>query len=243
MDIYINYSNYIKEICDNNDLKDFKSNENYISILEHTTKELGEEYIKLLINNAKLRVKEIVGFSLLNDKIGNPNKDNYFFGNFSSSNFRYLYHSYLILKYLKKLNLNKIKIVEIGGGYGGLCLSINYLKNNFNIDIEKYYIIDLEQPIRLQKKYLDLHNINNTEFIDSSSFGENIKDSDLFLISNYAFSEISDDLQKKYINLLFPKVKNGFMCWNSIDLYNFGFDYISEEENPLTYHNNKYVYF
>jgi len=54
MDIYINYSNYIKEICDNNDLKDFKSNENYISILEHTTKELGEEYMKLLINNAKV---------------------------------------------------------------------------------------------------------------------------------------------------------------------------------------------
>jgi hypothetical protein len=241
--IYIDYSNYIKIICDNDDLSNFKFNDKYRSILEHITQNLGYEYFKLLYNDKKISNKEILKFSLLNDKIGNPVKDEYFFGKFSSSNFRYIYHTYLILSYLNKLNINKVKIVEIGGGYGGLCLCLNYFKDFFNINIEKYYLIDLEQPIRLQKKYLDMHNIKNIEVIDSSTFGENIKDSNLFLISNYSFSEINDELQKKYIEILFPKVKHGFMCWNSIKTYNFGFDFIEEDEKPSSYDDNKYIYF
>lgn len=241
--IYEDYSNYIKLICDNNDLTNFKFNNIYRSILEHTSQDLGYEYYKLLYREKKIPNKEIINFSLLNDKIGNPIKDDYYIGKFSSSNFRYIYHTYLILSYLNKLNIDKVKIVEIGGGYGGLCLCLNYFKNFFNINIEKYYLIDLEQPIRLQKKYLDLHNIKNIEVINSSTFGENINDSELFLISNYSFSEISDELQKKYIKLLFPKVNHGFMCWNCIPTYNFGFDFIEEDEKPLTYDKNKYIYF
>jgi hypothetical protein len=51
------------------------------------------------------------------------------------------------------------------------------------------------------------------------------------------------DLQKQYIATLFPKVSHGFMAWNNIPLYNFGFETKSETEVPLTGPVNKYVYF
>ena len=73
--------------------------------------------------------------------------------------------------------------------------------------------------------------------------------SNLFLISNYSFSEIESEHQKGYIKYLFPKVSHGFIIWNHIALYDFGFKVTIEDEYPLTSNNpnpllnNKYVYF
>ena len=65
----------------------------------------------------------------------------------------------------------------------------------------------------------------------------------MFLISNYCFSEIPGNLQKEYIAKLFPKVSHGFMAWNHIPVYNFGFDIKEEVEFPKTGSYNKYIYF
>ena len=54
------------------------------------------------------------------------------------------------------------KIVEIGGGYGGLCRSINCL-----CDFEEYHIYDLESCGKLQKKYLSNFNISGEVFFHS----------------------------------------------------------------------------
>ena len=80
--------------------------------------------------------------------------------------------------------------------------------------------------------------------LDASTFGKNIDKNNMFLISNYCFSEVSSEYQKEYITHLFPKVVHGFMAWNCIELYNFGFNIRVEEERPNTGGKyNKYVYF
>ena len=84
----------------------------------------------------------------------------------------------------------------------------------------------------------------NIEFIDASSFGSNIECNNMFLISNYCFSEISKENQNSYRQILFPKIKHGFIAWNMIPVYDFGFHTNIESEIPNTGgHMNKYVYF
>jgi translation elongation factor P/translation initiation factor 5A len=120
--------------------------------------------------------------------------------------------------------MNNINIIEIGGGYGGLCFYIYKMACFFNITIKTYNIFDLPEPMALQKKYLHAHGFENVNFMNLDDF-ENVKLSsstscdeeslklpkDCFLVSNYAYSEISMDLQKKYTKyVLNPYVSHGF---------------------------------
>ena len=117
--------------------------------------------------------------------------------------------------------LNNIDIIEIGGGYGGLCFFINKLANLFNINVNTYTIFDLPEALQLQKKYLtDELNVINLNFAEINNF-TNIKENS-FLVSTYAFSEIPLDLQKDYTNkILNPYTSHGFLAWNFIDIYPF----------------------
>ena len=121
---------------------------------------------------------------------------------------------------MKECKLNNIDIIEIGGGYGGLCFFIYKLAFMFDITINTYSIFDLEMPLILQKKYLEKNNIVNVNFVNLTNITNLNKNS--FLISNYAFSEISMDLQKQYTEqVLNPYTSHGFLTWNFIDVYNF----------------------
>jgi len=138
----------------------------------------------------------------------------------------------------------ELDIVEVGGGYGGLCLALHHFAEKYGVKIKSYTILDLAPPSRLQKLYLEkIQPSLKVDLVDASTFGEGISKTNLFLISNYCFSEIPDNLQKEYIAKLFPKVSHGFMAWNHIPLYNFGFDVKEEMEYPKTGAYNKYLYF
>ena len=243
--MYTNYYQFISSIIENNALLDFKSNNHYQAILEHVSFEQGQNYLDIIINTTNLNINDIVEYCTLNDKIGGGNKYNYGFITTSPTNFRYIFHSYLILKYMNKLNLNNINIVEIGGGYGGLCLALNIFCTHYNIIINSYSLVDLPIVSSLQKKYLDNHSLKfpyNT--YSAFNYGQEIENTNnTFLISNYSFSEISKEYQSNYIKLLFPKIQHGFMVWNHIPLYYFGFNYTDEPEYPSTAGSNKYVYF
>jgi hypothetical protein len=142
-------------------------------------------------------------------------------------------------------SLNTVNdIVEVGGGYGGLCLALHHFAGKYDVTINSYTIIDLPEISELQKMYLKAANPSiHAEFEVSSTFGENITKTNMFLISNYCFSEIDNSLQKKYIHTLFPKVSHGFMAWNNIPVYDFGFSMTQEKEYPFTGEHNKYIRF
>jgi hypothetical protein len=241
--MYTNYIQYINYICSQKDLSTFKSHNNYRGILEHVSPEQGQMYLNCILSKTSLSMTDIKNFCNKNDSIGSPYMSIYGELIASPTSLRYIYHSHLIFEHIKSLSLNNIDIVEVGCGYGGLCLAINFFKEKYDITINSYKLIDLKDAINLQKIYLSMLDIPDVEYIDSDTFGKDIKDSNMFLISNYCFSEISDNLQKMYIESLFPKVSHGFMAWNHINTYNFGFDFKEVEEVPKTGSMNKYIYF
>jgi len=242
--MYNAYANYVKEVCDKNDLSVFKRNETYRGMLEHVSTEFGKQYFQAIRAFTQFSLEDIGAFSTLNDSIGSPLTSEYSGLSISPSNLRYIFHSHLILTHLRSLALPQIDIVEVGGGYGGLCLALHHFAEKYGVKINSYTIIDITDPSRLQKLYLSKAAPSlQVEFVNAATFGADIPKKDMFLVSNYCFSEIDGNLQKEYIAKLFPKVSHGFMAWNWIPLYNFGFPVKDEFEFPKTGPHNRYVYF
>jgi hypothetical protein len=203
----------------------FKSNPSYTAILEHVTRTYGEEYYTEIMNRYSSFFNEyktlLMGLCVLNDTIGNPKKETFEgFTTCSPTNLRYIFHTLLIFSHMKGLNINTMDIIEIGGGYGGLCFFIHALAPIHGLKISSYTIFDLPAALKLQRRYLEnlsLHNVR-TEHLDSFA---TLK-TNSFLISNYAFSEIPMELQIKYTNkVLNPYVSHGFLTWNFINVYQF----------------------
>ena len=243
---YDRYSDFIKICLSKNDISNFKNNENYTYMLEHVSQEQGFRYIECIFKNTNLTTEDILSFCRLNDSVGNPTK--YYYSTLkeyiSPSSLRYIYHSHLILSHIQ--TTGNTDIVELGCGYGGLCMAIHFFSQKYSVTLSTYTLIDLSEPSKLQKLYLESVNfrLNTTlNFVDASTFGHTITNTNLFLVSNYCFSEIHSFHQQQYIKTLFSKVSHGFMAWNSIDIFDFGFKLRIENEEPLTGHQNKYVYF
>lgn len=241
---YTNYLRMIENVCKYEDLTYFKSHPDYTYVLEHTGHGDGLEYLKHIKSMSQISEDEMKAFCNLNDSIGNPKKNDFGFIHTSPSNLRYIFHSHLILSHMASLNLPLHNIIEIGGGYGGLSLALHFFSKKYNVKMNSYKILDLKEPSDLQNLYLSKVNHKvNVDFIDGATFGKKIKVKNAFLISNYCFSELSSELREQYVKELFPKIAHGFMCWNMIPLYNFGFNVREEVEYPLTGKFNKYVYF
>lgn len=241
---YNDYINYINKIIHEKTLGSFKSNSIYNGILEHVSYEYGLQYYELILKEFNIDNNLIFDFTKLNDSIGNPIKYNYNNINCSPSSLRYIYHACLILDYMKTCNLNNINIVEVGGGYGGLCLAINYFSKYFNVSISKYNIIDLPVVIKLISKYLSYFNLEfEIDIHESHTYGCNLPDN-LFLISNYCYSEIDTIERNKYKDILIPKIDRGFLIWNTSNLEVIKNNQIIKNEKPETsgYGYNKFIY-
>ena len=217
-------------------------------MLEHVSQDIGTRYYQLL--KPLFSNSIILEFCRINDGVGDPIKSyiNGLESSVSPSSLRYLYHAYLSLKHIQTLKLSSIDIVELGCGYGGLCIAIDYVSKNMNINIHSYTCIDLDNPLKLQEIYTTLFQTSfPIKFHSASTFGTDVSGTNNFLISNYCFSEIGDENRKKYIETLIPKVSHGFMAWNFIPVFNFGKDFIRvEPENPqtdLVNSRNSYIYF
>jgi len=250
---YTQYSDYVKTLCETKNLANFKQNPKYTYMLEHVSYSHGYGYIKEILSKTKITKDEIKEFCNKNDSIGEPNKVVYdeYLPDFSVSptSLRYIYHSHLILTHMKAIeqitNKHQTEIIELGGGYGGLCIAIHHFAQKYEVNIKSYKICDLPNIIDFQKIYLNIVEPSlQIEFINAFTYGEHINCNSMFLISNYCFSELSKENQNHYIKNLFPKVSHGFIAWNFIPLYNFGFNMHDEPEVPNTGNDcNKYVYF
>lgn len=242
MSIYKRYTDFIK----NTQLKlkpdewNFKNCDDYTYMLEHVQKQQGDEYLKEIKDKFKAFYEKNLNILRilcnLNDKYGKTKKFNYpNFMDCSPTNLRYIFISLLILQDIKEYKLNNIDIIEIGGGYGGLCFFIKNLAPLFEIKIKSYIIFDLLEASLLQEKYLSALNIKNINFYQLDNF-QDVEDNS-FLISTYAFSEIPKDIQKEYSEkIINKKCKFGFIAWNAIPVYDFVEDSIinKEAEYPKT---------
>lgn len=200
----------------------FKNNPYYMGILEHVSSELGQKYLNLIKTDfPDLSDDHIIGFVQLNDTYGSPQKINYNLNitrqiQCSPTSLRYIYHAMTILDHYKKTGCKNI--CEVGCGYGGLCLAINYFSKILNVAIDNYNLIDLPEVCNLINAYLNVHSqhINATLSIHSSAtYGENVSDDKLFFISNYCYTEIDQNHNYMYSNILLPKTSSGFIVWQN----------------------------
>lgn len=207
------YPDFCKQVIEHPDLfRDFKRHPNYQLMLEHTTYEQGLEYLNFIISEYP-DLESYFNKFRENDLLGNPVTYEYGkYGKFSPTTLRYI----KVAGDLKNKfgDLSKMHIVEIGAGYGGQCKILSDLQG-----FASYTIIDLPECNALTKKYLDLHGIKNVFLISNDKLSQ-AKNYDL-VISNYAFSEIDEIEQKKYIDLIIGPTSHGYMTMNfTSHLYN-----------------------
>lgn len=208
----------------------FKTDKDYriVEIVGSFAKTIGQQYVNSLITYHRDSL-ELLKTAQDNDRYCNPevfdyeyllknyvNLENYFF---SVTTVRYLYTGLEIIKHIKKLGLNNLRILEIGGGYGGQCKILFDINKVTNLNIERYTLVDLEQPLCLQKKYIEVagesfkHRIS---FISANEIKQqdNYKSDFDFFISNYAFSELSMKTQNYYIDIMLRDIPHAYLLWN-----------------------------
>ena len=160
-------------------------------------------------------LKNLDGFKE-NDKYGTPDIhefDN--LGKVSPTTVRYIKNTFDIVN---RFGTDIGNIVEIGGGYGGLCKVLSNV-----IYFSNYLIFDLEEPNMLSTKYLSKFD-ELKDRVQSLTLEEldEIDGIDL-LISNYAFSEVSLDVQEEYYEKVIKKTKRIYMVFNPISSKNLKF--------------------
>ena len=195
----------------------FKRNPIYRCILEHTTFQQGEEYLKVIEQSFPFLFQYMEKFKS-NDAIGNPVVYHYpKIGPISPTTLQYIKIAGDLRS--KFGDLSKFHIIENGGGYGGQCKIIDDLGG-----FSSYTIIDLPNPLALTEKYLAAQQVSNVFFLNPDQLPVNPQ-YDL-LISNYAFSEIDRSEQVEYLAKLIKKVSRGYMIINFIHKF-FNIDALS----------------
>lgn len=203
----------------------FKQKPSVKGMLEHLDHGSGIIYKQLCEKHLSLaQIKELVEY---NDRHGMPNKaiTDGIIG--SASSFRYVFHAIEILQLYK----SPVPMVEIGGGYGGLCLIILKLAKMLNVHIPMYHICDLPNANTLQELYLSKHSLKVSHIFPLDS---------AFVISNYALSEIPQEVAAKYIEKIIPIMNGGYFAWNTdSDISWIPTSVEITDEYPQTGNNNK----
>lgn len=125
----------------------FKRYPAYQAILEHVSYEHGKEYLDIILKEDPELVSLFNKFRE-NDLLGNPIVYDYGqYGIFSPTTLRYI----KVARDLRKKfgDMSHMRVVEIGGGYGGQCKILSDL-----CGFASYTIIDLPEAVKLANKYL-----------------------------------------------------------------------------------------
>lgn len=187
--------------------KKFRSSRVMVEALDHVSIEQGKAYISEILKLSPWS-EEFTEVLVKIDKFGKPRKFRFRpYGTFSPTLLRYL-KVYIDLK--KKFGpLMDLNISEIGVGFGGQASLIGLLDTPVS-----YIFYDIPPVLELAQKFTnELELPGNFKFID----GRNPKPSkpDL-VISNYAFSELTRDVQDQYLkNVVLPSPR-GYITWNPL---------------------------
>ena len=105
-------------------------------------------------------------------------------------------------------------VVEIGAGYGGQCKIINDL-----YDFSSYTIYDLEPVARLAQKYLrrvGSFAVDKLRLADFRRLGQDKRRMYDLVISNWALSECTKEIQDLYIEHVLRRSRRGYITYNQI---------------------------
>lgn len=193
----------------------FKKNNDYRKILEGAPKQFSDYYIQRInSHNEKDLFYQNLELFKENDKLGNPDlyeEDG--IGLISPSTLKFASNCLDIISFIKQFgDLENVKnIVEIGGGYGGLCLILS----NF-IKFDSYTLVDLPEAADLANKYLsNFENVYPKINCVSCDNLSKIKDKkfDLCIAIN-SLSECNIDTQIDYFKKFISKSNYSYIVRN-----------------------------
>jgi|LakMenE18May11ns_1017448.scaffolds.fasta_scaffold9850713_2 putative sugar O-methyltransferase len=186
----------------------FKSDSRYSPIVSGVNQNQGQQYLEKLLNNKSDFIKSPnLQIAKMGDLFGKPVTFEYEkVGNISPVLLRYL----SVLEELKKEfeSLDNFSIVEIGAGFGDQCRLIQSF-----FKIKDYTIVDIPQALLLSKKYINGFGFEATP-IKSDDVNQEIFNGFDLVISNYAISELSKDIQKIYLEKIIKNSKRGYITYN-----------------------------
>lgn len=225
----------------------FRRDERLHPILEHVTYEEGMLYLQEIkdsespLSNIAFKVKE-------NDLVGNPFLYDYpEIGFICPTTIRYAKNVYDIGSIFGKRVPKIENVVEIGGGYGGLCRMMNAI-----FSLQQYLLVDFEDVNNLSKKYLQRYygDCNGIAWITPEELME-VKNIQL-CISNYCFSECDKKTQQMYYDTIIKNSTMFYITYNHISDQNMSSGefmnlasqdfYIHTEEEVRDGHKNLIMY-
>jgi hypothetical protein len=215
----------------------FRRNPVLTQIWEHVSYDLGQQYLDL-IDLDRYHPKHFAQ----NDTIGGA--DTHYYPKIdmamSPTTLRYIH----VLQELdKRFDLSTIEsIAEIGGGYGGQAAILQkYTENSL-----RYFIYDLASAEMLALRFLQSLGYNLRLCFDHCEYD--------LVLSNYAFSELSEQVQQDYFDDVIVHSQNVYMVYNHISeqfgikswsvaefgrrLMQAGFTVSIEDEAPKTHARN-----
>ena len=187
--------------------KKFRSARVMVEALDHVTIEQGNSYISEILKIGEWS-KKFTAVLLQLDNVGGPRK--YIFkpyGKFSPTLLRYL-KVYMDLEN-NFGSLEKLKIAEIGIGFGGQASLISLLSKP-----SLYTLYDIPPVLELAQKFIEKVDASgNFTFIDGRNPEPSYSD---LVISNYAFSELNREVQNQYLQNVILNSTRGYITWNDL---------------------------
>jgi hypothetical protein len=185
---------------------DFRRNPSYISVLEHVSPEQGREYLRLLSPAGRASRNIIEGAK--NDIVGNPAVMCLDSGvMISPTTLRYLKVADDVEKHFG--SLDGADVVEIGVGYGGQCRILDSL-----FKIKSYTLVDLRPVLNLAGEFLSNFPLRcGLRFLTMNELSPQAYD---FALSNYAFTELSREIQEVYFSKVLEQTQSGYITYNDI---------------------------
>jgi hypothetical protein len=201
----------LKACADTKLFNTFRRNPLYNEIVEHVSKELGEQYLQELKKHNNYI--DIIAEAKANDLYGDPHRYNYDgFGLLSPTTIRYA----KVFADLRTSfgSLENLRICEIGVGYGGQCRIIGALERPL-----KYTLVDIRPALSLAEKYLDKYALRTT--LDFQTMNCLEKAEYDLVISNYAFTELPRHIQEIYFEKIITGSSSGYITYNNINPSHF----------------------
>jgi putative sugar O-methyltransferase len=207
---------YLKSVRDavasEESLVRFRADPDYQQVLEHVPITLGQKYLDVIISEYNSHPELVfAGLSKLSE-FGRPPVHNFSgIGSVSPTILRYVKVAYELNKLFG--DLSKLRIGEIGVGFGGQAAVLNKL-----FGVSDLVAFDLPEVLSLCEIFL-----SRTESHLAPRLVDGRKpvpvEVDL-VVSNYAFSELVRSVQDAYLENVILRAKSGYITWNNLSSKN-----------------------
>ena len=190
----------LKAVADEQAFASFKRDPFYSLLYQGYSFEEGLSFLHAIENHSP---SLITHFDVLrtNDEMGNPRIYDYGkYGLFSPTTLRHIQIAGRIRAHVGGAH----HIIQIGGGYGGLCKILHALSL-----WESYTIVDLPEHLALARKVLEKEGIKNVRFLNLDAIPLDAE-YDL-VISDLSFSEFSRRFQKIFIDRILVHARSGYI--------------------------------